>query len=185
MSSATDVAPPAAASAPKAGGRFGLGMLLGVALLCTAGAGGAAYMVFGKSAAKTAGEHGEAANGEGAEGGAHEEAGEHPSTPASYLGLEPAFVVNLESGEDAHYLQVEVQLMGRDAHALEAAKVHVPMLRNALLLLFGQQKPADLTTRAGKEKLQKDALAEVQKVLKAETGKPVIEAVYFTSFVMQ
>lgn len=181
MSTATDVAPSAAA--PKAGGRFGIGMLLGVALICSAGAGGATYVLAGKSSAKTGGE---AASGEASEGGSHEGAGgDHPAAPASYLALDPAFVVNLESGEEAHYLQVDVQLMARDAHALEAAKVHVPMMRNALLMLFGQQKPADLSTRAGKEKLQQTALAEVQKVLKAETGKPVVEAVYFTSFVMQ
>jgi flagellar FliL protein len=177
MSSAPDSAPTAAA--PKAGGRFGIGMLLGVALFCSAGAGGAAYVMMG-AGAKKGGEHGEAAEAQ-----SHDEGGDHAVAPASYLGLDPAFVVNLESGDEPHYLQAEVQLMARDAHALEAAKVHVPMLRNALLLLFGQQKPADLATRAGKEKLQQAALAEVQKVLKAETGKPVVEAVYFTSFVTQ
>ena len=183
MSSATaDTAPTAPAA--KAGGRFGVGMLLGVAIVCSALAGGGAYVFSGKSAPKK-GEHGDAAHGQAAEGESHEEEGEHAAAPASYLGLDPAFVVNLESGDEAHYLQAEVQLMARDAHALEAAKVHVPMLRNTLLLLFGQQKPADLATRAGKEKLQQAALAEVQRVLKAETGKPIVEAVYFTSFVMQ
>jgi flagellar FliL protein len=182
MSSATESALPAAPAKP--GRRFGIGMLLGVALVCSAVAGGAAYMAMNKSAPK-AGEHGAAAEGgETAEGAPHK-GGEHAAAPASYLGLDPAFVVNLESGDEAHYLQAEVQLMSRDAHALEAAKVHVPMLRNSLLLLFGQQKPADLATRAGKEKLQQAALAEVQKVLQAETGKPVVDAVYFTSFVMQ
>lgn len=182
MSSASETIP-SAPSAPKAGGRFGIGTLLGVALVCTAGAGGAAYLVLGKSAAK-AGEHEDAAHAEGAEGEAHE-GGDQPPAQAAYLGLEPAFIVNLESGEEAHYLQAEVQLMARDAHALDMAKVHVPLLRNTLLMLFGQQKPADLATRAGKEKLQQAALAEVQKVLTVETGKPVVEAVYFTSFVMQ
>jgi flagellar FliL protein len=181
MSSATETAP-SAVPAPKAGGRYGIGMLLGVALFCTAGAGGAAYIVLGKSAAK-AGDPADAAHGDGAEGESPD--ADHPPAPASYLSLEPAFVVNLESGDEAHYLQAEIQLMSRDVVGLENAKVHVPMLRNALLLLLGQQKPADLATRTGKEKLQQAALAEVQKVLKGETGKPVIEAVYFTSFVMQ
>jgi len=177
MSSATADASPLAASATKSGGKFGIGALLAVALICTAAAGGGAYVVLGKRA----GEDGaQAPNAEGA----HESAG-HPPAPASYLSLEPAFVVNLESMDEQHYLQADVQLMSRDALALDAAKTHVPMLRNALLLLFGQQKPEDLATRAGKEKLQQAALAEVQKVLKAETGKPVVEAVYFTSFVMQ
>ncbi|MGH8516468.1 MAG: flagellar basal body-associated FliL family protein [Panacagrimonas sp.] len=157
-------------------------MVLGAVLLCTAGAGGAAYMVLGRSSAK-GGEHGAATHGDGAaEGESH---GAAPPSQAVYLGLEPAFVVNLESGDEPRYLQADVQLMARDAVALEAAKSHVPLLRNTLLMLFGQQKPADLATRAGKEKLQQAALVEVRRVLQAETGKPVVEAVYFTSFVMQ
>lgn len=177
MSSAAETATPPAAK----GGRFGIGMLLGVALFSVAGAGGAAYFVLGGKKADAA--HGESAHGDehGGGGGGHE----GPASPATYLALDPAFVVNLESADETRYLQAEVQLMGRDAHALEAAKVHVPRIRNSLLMLFGQQKPEDIANRAGKEKLQQAALAEVQKVLQAETGKPVVEAVYFTSFVMQ
>jgi flagellar FliL protein len=172
MSSAADTASsPAAASK---GGRFGIGMLLGVALFSVAGAGGAAYFVFGKSKADPA--HAESHG---------DEAQAVPSGPATYLALDPAFVVNLESPDEPHYLQVDVQLMARDAHALDTAKVHVPVIRNSLLMLFGQQKPVDIATRAGKEKLQQVALAEVQKLLQAETGKPVVEGLYFTSFVMQ
>lgn len=149
-------------------------MLLAIVLLSTAGAGGAAYFVVGKS--KTDVEH--------AEGEEKTEEAALPA-PASYLALDPAFVVNLESQDEARYLQTEVQLMSRDALALDAAKVHVPLIRNSLLMLLGQQKPDSIASREGKEQLQKAALAEVQKVLQAETGKPVVEAVYFTSFVMQ
>jgi flagellar protein FliL len=183
MPSATADAAPLADSAPKPAKRFGVGVLLGVALFCAAAAGAGAYLFLGKSAAQN-GAHGQASEGEGGDGEAGEGEG-HPPAPASYLSLEPAFIVNLESGDEPRYLQAEVQLMSRDAIALDAAKTHVPMLRNVLLLLLGQQKPADLATRAGKEQLQQTALVEVQKVLKAETGKPVVEAVYFTSFVMQ
>lgn len=155
-------------------------MLLGVALFSVAGAGGAAYFVLGGKKADAS--HAQAAGDEhGGGGGGHDA----PASPATYLALDPPFVVNLESPDETRYLQAEVQLMGRDSHALDAAKVHVPRIRNSLLMLFGQQKPEDIATRAGKEKLQQAALAEVQKVLQAETGKPVVEAVYFTSFVMQ
>lgn len=110
-----------------------------------------------------------------------------PATPApaNYLALEPAFVVNLDDPHAAHYLQAEVQLMSRDAAAIESARTQLPRIRNALLMLLGQQRPADLASREGKERLQQAALAEVQKVMQEETGKPAVEAVYFTSFVMQ
>jgi flagellar FliL protein len=52
-------------------------------------------------------------------------------------------------------------------------------------MLFSGQEPSVLNTREGKEQLRTDALAEIQKVMKAETGKPAVESVFFTSFVMQ
>jgi flagellar FliL protein len=124
--------------------------------------------------------------------GAHEEAGAHgeqghsvPKAAALYLALDPAFVVNLEDQDALRFLQIEVQIMARDPSALEAVSAHMPHIRNSLLMLFGQQHVQDIATRAGKERLRGETLAEVRKVLQEETGKTGIEAVYFTSFVMQ
>ncbi len=106
--------------------------------------------------------------------------------PAQYFGLEPPFVVNLNSSFDGpRYLQVEVQLMTRDPAALEAIKLHAPAIRAKLLMLFSQVEPAQIATRAGKERLQADSLAEVQKLLKAETGNKGADELLFTSFVTQ
>jgi flagellar FliL protein len=109
-----------------------------------------------------------------------------PPAPAQYFGLEPPFVVNLNGPVDGpRYLQVEVQLMTRDAASLEALKTHSPALRARLLMLFSQVTPDQIADRAGKEKLQAASLAEVQKVLMAETGKKCADDLLFTSFVTQ
>lgn len=105
--------------------------------------------------------------------------------PAIYLPLTPAFVVNLEDTEALRYMQVDLEIMARNPKAIEDAKTHMPRIRNSLLLLFGQQHAFDLSTRQGKETLQAKALAEIQRVLQEETGSPGIEAVYFSSFVIQ
>lgn len=106
--------------------------------------------------------------------------------PAQYFALEPAFVVNLNGPIDGpRYLQVEVQLVTRDPAALEAIKTHAPALRARLLMLFSQVGPAQIADIAGKKKLQADSLAEVQKVLKAETGSNGADDLLFTSFVTQ
>lgn len=108
-----------------------------------------------------------------------------PAT-AQYFALEPVFVVNLPSADGAtRYLQVEVQLMTRDPLAVKDMEQHAPAIRARLLMLFSQEDADPLLTRAGKEKLQAAALAEVKKVLVAETGKPGVDALLFTSFVMQ
>ncbi|MGQ0700081.1 MAG: flagellar basal body-associated FliL family protein [Panacagrimonas sp.] len=179
MASAADTAEsPRSEAAPLAKKRgISLGVLIGAILLSMAVAGGGAWFVFGRSV-PAANDHEDAAGESG------QETAELPAM-AVYLALDPGFVVNLEDPEVPRYLQTEVQFMARDAHELESVKAHVPRIRNSLLMLFGQQKPADLATREGKEKLQLAALAEVQKVMQAEIGKPVVEAVYFTSFVMQ
>lgn len=106
--------------------------------------------------------------------------------PARYFALEPPFVVNLNGPADGpRYLQVEVQLMTRDNDALDAIRIHSPALRARLLMLFSQVAPEQIADRAGKEKLQAASLAEVQKVLLAETGKKCADDLLFTSFVTQ
>lgn len=172
MASAANIA--ASPEAPAPAKKSKKGLIIGVLVLLLAAGGGAAWFFLGKSKAEA--EHGE--DGAAADAKA-------VLAPAVYLALDPAFVVNLEDPVAPRYLQAEIQIMARDALAMESAKAHLPRIRNALLMLLGQQKPADLVSREGKEKLQLAALAEVQKVLQAETGKPVVEAVYFTSFVMQ
>jgi flagellar protein FliL len=106
--------------------------------------------------------------------------------PPVYLALDPPFVVNFDSDQTSRFLQVAVQLMSRDPATIELLKANDPVVRNNLLLLFGNQKYADLATRAGKEALRNQALASAREVIGAAGGHPEkLEAVYFTSFVMQ
>lgn len=102
-----------------------------------------------------------------------------------YLALEPAFVVNFSGDQSVRFLQVGITLMAHDNAALDAAKEAQPVVRNALVMLFSSQTYAGLSNEAGKQKLQAEALAAVQKIVKERTGKKGVDALYFTSFVMQ
>jgi len=102
-----------------------------------------------------------------------------------YLALEPAFVVNLSEGDSPRYLQVGITLMAHDDKAIDTAKAADPVIRDAMVSLLGSQDAAVIGTPAGRKKLQADALAAVQGVVKARLGRPGIEALYFTSFVIQ
>lgn len=157
---------------PKKAGKPWL-MIALVALVAAGGAGAGAWYFANQKAPKEAEAKKEA------------KAANVPA-PAQYFALEPPFVVNLiGSVGGARYLQVEVQLMTRDPEAMKAIELHAPALRAKLLMLFAQQNAEELITRAGKERLQAQALAEVRKLMVAETGKPGAEALLFTSFVMQ
>ena len=105
---------------------------------------------------------------------------------AQYLPLDPPFVVNFEDNKtQIRFLQIAVEVMSRDATVLEAVKLHMPAIRNNLVILFSSQDAAAVSTREGKEQLRAATLSEINKILKKETGEAGLEAVYFTSFVMQ
>ena len=111
---------------------------------------------------------------------------QEPPAPAQYIALDPPFVVNFDAEQQVRFLQVTVQLMSRDLPTIELLKANDPVVRNDLLLLFGGQKYSVISTREGKESLRTQTLAAVRKIVAAAGGKPEkVEAVYFTSFVMQ
>ena len=161
-----------AAAPPKS--RKGLIIIVLVALLVVGG--GTAGTLYALGMLPSGGEVTEAAAGE-------------PAAPARaeavYVPLDPAFTVNFRGGAGARYLQVAVEAMTREPDVEAHIKRHMPVIRNDLTLLFSSKSARDLSTVEGKEALRAETLASIQKVLETETGKPGVEAVYFTSFVMQ
>jgi flagellar protein FliL len=109
-----------------------------------------------------------------------------PLGPPLYLPLDPPFVVNFQSDQLVRFLQISVEVMSRDQKTLDLLKNNDPVVRNDLLIIFGNQQYTVLSTPAGKEKLRTDALTAIRKDLGQAGGDPKqVEAVYFTSFVMQ
>jgi flagellar FliL protein len=169
-----DAAPPPAAKA-----RSGIGMVLLAVLLSVGASAGVGWVLFSKVEASL-GARGAPAEGEAAEGQSR-----RIPPPAHYLALEPAFIANLESERPSRFLQVQVDVMSRNAKELEKITAHAPQIRSRLLMLFAQQSPSALATREGREALQAQVLEDIRAVLVAETGTAEIEAVFFSSFVMQ
>ena len=139
---------------------------------------GAAVLVIGLGAALAL-LHGRSAAG-------HRGAATAPSGPPLYLALDPPFVVNFQADQIVRFLQVSIEVMSRDPKTLDLLKANDPVVRNDLLMLLGNQKYATIASPAGKEQLRADALAVVRKDVAQAGGDPKrLEAVYFTSFVMQ
>ena len=174
-------ATPAAEAAPKKKSRKGL--IIAIASLLVLGGGGAgAWFTFaGKEEAPAAGD--KTAKKDSAK---KDKKAAEPKLPAQFVELDPPFVANFAPGSQARFLQVSVQLMSRDTEVIHAIEHLKPILRNDLLLLFGNQQVAEVATSEGKEALRKATLDAVRKVIASEGGKAdALEAVYFTSFVMQ
>jgi flagellar protein FliL len=165
-----EAAPGQEGAAPPKKGKLGL-ILTIMAVLVLGGGGAAAYFLLGHKDPKAV---------------AAAKAKEAEKTPALYVALDPPFVVNFEAEQLVRFLQVTVQVMSRDPAIIELIKTNDPVVRNDLLLLLGNQSYQTISSREGKEKLRLLALEAVRKVVTSAGGKAEkVEAVYFTSFVMQ
>ena len=102
-----------------------------------------------------------------------------------YLDLNPPFLVNFEMEGKLRYLQVSMSAMSREESALELLQAHMPHVRNNVLMILSEQKLDTILTSEAKETLRETILKEMQFVLTQVSGEPGVEAVYFTSFVMQ
>jgi flagellar FliL protein len=116
---------------------------------------------------------------------AADQSGAQAKRPPIYVEFGEPFVVNFVEGNQIRYLQVRIEGMTRDPAIPAHVSKHLPRIRNNLVFMFSGFDYASLTTVAGKQRIRDEALAEVQNVLRQEIGDPGIEAIYFTSFVMQ
>lgn len=105
---------------------------------------------------------------------------------ALYASLGEKFVVALTGADGStHYLQTEVSVLAREQPAIDEVGVHAPLIRARLLTLLGSQEFQSLRTDEGRQALRGKVLETVQQTLQAETGKPGVEQVFFTEFVLR
>ncbi len=117
---------------------------------------------------------------------ATEEAAAEPSGPPIYQSLHPPLVVNVKDAQgDTHFMQITMEVMSRNQDVINAVREHTPVIRNALILMFGTSMYEKVSTREGKEEMLENALTEIQSVLTDRIGEPGVEEVYFTALVVQ
>ena len=155
---------------PADKGKLKLIILIAVAVLLAMGASVGATWYFMKSADKDSATVAQASSAK---------------LPAIYEAMSPAFVVNFNANGRQRYMQVSMSLQAHDQGDLNALKVHMPVIRNNLVMLFSGQSFDDLATPVGQEMLRQKATASVQEVAQKELGKVVIDQVLFTTFVLQ
>lgn len=113
-------------------------------------------------------------------------AGGGGSTSGPYIELKPAFVVNYGGVGKIKYLKADISLRVDDPKAVEAVNHHMPLIRNALVLLFSRQTEEAMASVEGKEAMRQDSLTEINRLLAEETGQQAaINDVLFNNLVMQ
>ena len=150
-----------------ASGKGGKGLIVGVVVLLLLGGGGfGAWKFFG--------------------GKTHAKEAAAVKLPPRYISLDPPFVVNFESESMVRFLQVTIGVMTRDVAIESMVKDNDPRVRNDLLMILANQTYETVSTIEGKETLRKRCLDSLKAIVVEMGGDPTkVEALYFTSFVMQ
>ncbi len=104
---------------------------------------------------------------------------------SSYFSIEPPMVVNIYDPKRIKFLQVDTQVKVKNSGVIDDIELHKPAIRHAMLMLISSQNIKEMKTVKGKEKLRKEALKTIKKVLKEKTGKEGITELYFTGFIIQ
>ncbi|SFN34662.1 flagellar basal body-associated protein FliL [Nitrosospira briensis] len=106
------------------------------------------------------------------------------SKPPVFVSLE-TFTVNLQSEHSDQHLQTNLTLKIGDARTLDLIKLHMPEVRNRILLLLSNKESSQITDIAGKKKLAAELLTEINQPFSEGSTGQIVESVLFTSFVIQ
>lgn len=101
-----------------------------------------------------------------------------------YVPLKPAIITNYQS-KRLSYVKAEITLQVMGNATAEAIDRHLPYIRHNLVMLFSRQEESSLATAEGKSRLKEDALAAVISALDSEGEPTDIEAILFTSFIVE
>ena len=122
--------------------------------------------------------------GMGGDDGESEEVAEETFIPSSYHQIDKAIVTTVQAEGRQRYAQVYLALESTDQQALEAAKLHMPLIRSQLVTVLGSSDFNELQTPEGRSGLADRMLTTVNQVLEQE-GEPAIKRVLFRNFVVQ
>jgi flagellar FliL protein len=102
-----------------------------------------------------------------------------------YHELHPAFVANFSGKSKKNYMQVYIVALAREDSVIEDLKLHMPAVRNDVLMTLSKTTSDEIETVEGKEELRKKVLMRINETMQMKTGKEGIEDIYFTKFVAQ
>ena len=187
-------------AAPKPKSKKKLLVIVGVLVVVLALAGAGAMFFLKK---KNAGidEDGE----EGAAETSHSAPAHDKKNPPTFLPIDN-LVVNLADPGGERFAQVGITFQMADAHSADELKTNLPRVRSAVLMLVSSRSSEELLSREGKEKMAKAIAAEASRTFgiepedeeaeedpaaKKKKGKKKrapespVQAVLFSSFIVQ
>ena len=103
-----------------------------------------------------------------------------------YHELHPAFIANFSGRSNKNYMQVYIVALASKKSAIDDLTLHMPAVRNDILMTLGRVSSDQIETVEGKEALRLKVLATLRQTIKMKTGREDdIKDIYFTKFVAQ
>ncbi len=147
--------------------RSRLPLIAGIVLLLAGAGGGAVWHLMQAEGAPAGGAETKAAAGK-----------------PIFVTLDP-FTVNLAEEGGDHYLQVGIVYQVSDDRTGDAIKLHMPILRNRLLLLLSAKRPSELVTADGKKKLVDELVVAARESLPGTSPDRGVTSALLGAFVIQ
>ena len=110
----------------------------------------------------------------------HGESAEEEEKPLGFLKLNP-FVVNLNEDVGTTYLKLTIVLEMDNAESVSGAKIMMPKMRDAIIVLLSSKKFDEIGTVDGKYQLREEIVARVNHILSGNK----VKTAYFTDFIIQ
>ncbi len=115
---------------------------------------------------------------------AEEQAKEPEYLQSVYLNLEKPLLTTVQTEGRQRYVQIYAALEAESQAVLDAANLHMPLLRSQLVQLLGGRSFDTMRTSQGREELAAEMTSKVNEILTNESALP-IRQVLFTNFVVQ
>ncbi|WP_434340616.1 flagellar basal body-associated protein FliL [Motilimonas cestriensis] len=104
----------------------------------------------------------------------------------AYYAFEPDIITNyIKPGKRIGYVRVAVEFQLEHASDLAAIEHHDPLLRDAMIEIFGRQDEQKIKSLTGRNEIRDACLQEVNKLLVQEAGIKGVSNIIFTKYLYQ
>lgn len=114
---------------------------------------------------------------------AEEETRPVSSTPV-FMTLE-TFTVNLQPDSAEQYLQTDISLQLGKSGQEELIKQYMPLVKAETLMILSSKESPDISNTEGKNSLSREIADKINQILSQAGKEPVVNGVFFTSFIIQ
>lgn len=104
----------------------------------------------------------------------------------AYYAFEPDIITNyIKPGKRIGYVRVAVEFQLANASDIAAVEHHDPLLRDAMIEIFGRQDEQKIKSMTGRDEIRDACLQEVNKLLVQEAGIKGVTNIIFTKYLYQ